>query len=706
MPATYFGRTTLQAATEKGHRRLVEYLLTVREGITMSKEQHTPCLGGRTALQVAASNGDLELVELFLGKGAGIGERQAKIAGRTALQAAAENGHLHIVKRLVGYDKSMTDAGPSENYGRTALQAAAEGGHLAVVEFLLKAGVAKPFSPGSKYYGRTALQAAAGGGILAILNMLLELANLSDVDADYEIVDKIAKNDGRNTIQAGAKGGHLEIVNRLLKLIIDLEGWVLHRECLVGSPAWNDGTWATEAAAAIGREDLCKLLCNVEITRYYINDMNGPFRRALQALSKAGYLHIYELFRDRYPQDIRAPGVLPLLVSGGHIAIIDLFMREGGWYCQDDIDGALRCASERGSVPLVDLILFQSGARFSQEAISCAINAAAGGNHLTLIDRLSEFDGSIDTDLTTAFRTAAQKGHLSMCERLIERGVDINHEATQTLTAAAGCGRLDILRYLVEKLKKGKGTAVDIHDALSAAARIGHLAAVDYLLQHGADVNHIGSYIMKFTTIKIYGKPYTTSSTPITSTALGLASSYGHFSVVERLVGKGAHVNIPEGASNIETPHISALHEAAKNGYLDIVDCLLKNGAKVDEDIDLPDQYRGLSGRLKSPLRLAAWAGHYLVVRRLLQAGADVKRYKSDRTPLVFACKGGHLAAAKELLEGGAPVDEIALEAAKRDSPRMVQLLQSYELHQDSTDVEGKGPADVENQGSTGVKDN
>lgn len=160
----------------------------------------------------------------------------------------------------------------------------------------------------------------------------------------------------------------------------------------------------------------------------------------------------------------------------------------------------------------------------------------------------------------------------------------------------------------------------------------------------------------------------------------------------------GALVN-PEASTVNATPPASALHEAARNGYLDIVDYLLRNGAKVNADAPPYDMVPHPIERImflllqsRSPLQLAARAGHYLVVRRLLQAGAAVDRYKHAHRPLVFACERGHWLAAKELLESGARVDEVALEAAKKDSLRMVQLLKSYNRHQGSTDVEDKGP--------------
>ncbi|RPB06915.1 ankyrin, partial [Morchella conica CCBAS932] len=539
LPARYFGRTVLQAATEKRHQHLVKYLLAVGADVCMSKEQHTPCLGGRTALQLAASNGDIELVNLFLEKGAGIGERQARLAGRTALQAAAENGHRDIVKRLVRYDKSMIDTGPSESYGRTALQAAAEGGHHAVVEFLLKEGVQNPFSPGSKYYGRTALQAAAGGGNLEIINILVKLRPPRTLSPD-EIMSGVANHGGRNAIQAAAERGHLEVVKQLLQFA---GGKSLPATIERPLPTSGDRIYAIEAAAAIGHEDLCKLLTGVELSiDPYSHPENEPYTRACQAASKAGHLHIYKLFRGQDLEALNAASVLTFAASNAHVEIVKLCLEDRNWP-QAKMSEALCYASKRGSLPLVDLIL--SKQKFSQQQISYAISAAAGGNHLTIVDRLLRFNRSIDTHeigLTewsiSALHSAAMGGYLSMCESLLERGAKLKQHATQTLMAAASCGRLDILKYLVEKLEQPAGTIADLNAALKAAAGAGHLGAVDYLLEQGADADHTGFTAHKIIQGNIVIK---------TITALGLASLNGHLSVVERLVGKKAHITSSAG---------------------------------------------------------------------------------------------------------------------------------------------------------------
>ncbi|KAH8144395.1 uncharacterized protein LAJ45_11619 [Morchella importuna] len=262
-------------------------------------------------------------------------------------------------------------------------------------------------------------------------------------------------------------------------------------------------------------------------------------------------------------------------------------------------------------------------------------------------------------------------GYLSMCESLLERGAKLKQHATQTLMAAASCGRLDILKYLVEKLEQSAGTIADLNAALKAAAGAGHLGAVDYLLEQGADADHTGFTAHKIIQGNIVIK---------TITALGLASLNGHLSVVERLVGKKAHITSSAGPffGGPKILPVSALHDASRNGYLDIVDYLLKNDAEFDEDIsyDMENQLV-----IQSPLQIAARVGHYLVVRRLLEAGAGVDRSsggEGSMRPLVFACEGGHLAAAKELLEKGARVDEDAIKAAEKDSPSMVRLLKSY----------------------------
>ncbi len=92
------------------------------------------------------------------------------------------------------------------------------------------------------------------------------------------------------------------------------------------------------------------------------------------------------------------------------------------------------------------------------------------------------------------------------------------------------------------------------------------------------------------------------------------------------------------------------LHEAAKQGNLELAQSLLKNGAEVD----VPD------GDGYTPLHLAAQFGHLGVVQLLSQYGAEVNVYNIHHyTPLHLAAQFGHLAVAQFLSQHGATVNVV-----------------------------------------------
>ena len=162
-----------------------------------------------------------------------------------------------------------------------------------------------------------------------------------------------------------------------------------------------------------------------------------------------------------------------------------------------------------------------------------------------------------------AFIHAVKMGDVPIVERLLHADVDI-HTA---LTWAARTGRLEITRLLLE-------ARADVHhgQALKSAAKIGHLELVDCLLSAGADPN---------------------------ARALISAAFHGHLKVTQRLLEAKADVHIPrreiisshEDMSTIHTllntlhqQHDNALYSAASMGHLDVVTCLLEHGAAFDPD--------------------------------------------------------------------------------------------------------------------------
>eukprot|EP01036_Dinobryon_divergens_P029330 gene29330-38409_t len=142
------------------------------------------------------------------------------------------------------------------------------------------------------------------------------------------------------------------------------------------------------------------------------------------------------------------------------------------------------------------------------------------------------------------------------------------------------------------------------------------------------------------------------------------AAKRGDVNEVKRLINGGANVNQED-----DTDESTALHAASSSGHAEVVDILLKAGAKVDAE----DKERN------TPLHNAAANGRADVASLLLKAKADVNGdYWSVRTPLMQAARHGRPETVPILLAAGAFIDfnfegKTALDMARgppSDTPR------------------------------------
>ncbi|KAH7110640.1 hypothetical protein B0J13DRAFT_591111 [Dactylonectria estremocensis] len=116
------------------------------------------------------------------------------------------------------------------------------------------------------------------------------------------------------------------------------------------------------------------------------------------------------------------------------------------------------------------------------------------------------------------------------------------------------------------------------------------------------------------------------------------------------------------------------LHEAAKDGLVEVVNQLLKNGADVTSRDD--DGW--------APINLAAGKGHEVVTRLLLEKGADLEAEDEDGyTPLSLAAVNGHEAVARVLVEKGANLE------AKTDNGSTPLLEAAYHGHEAVCCIQG-----------------
>ncbi|KAJ5172166.1 hypothetical protein N7492_004759 [Penicillium capsulatum] len=124
-------------------------------------------------------------------------------------------------------------------------------------------------------------------------------------------------------------------------------------------------------------------------------------------------------------------------------------------------------------------------------------------------------------------------------------------------------------------------------------------------------------------------------------TALHNAAMHDHVEVAQLLLDSGADIHAPDSDS------YTALSYAVAKGGVNVLKMLLERGASTDVTMEYP----GI------PLALAAKKarfGHDAIVRRLLDAGADINVVTDyDKDCLHLAAAGGHPKVVRTLLERG-----------------------------------------------------
>ena len=273
---------------------------------------------------------------------------------------------------------------------------------------------------------------------------------------------------------------------------------------------------------------------------------------------------------------------------------------------------ALCTAAKNGHIEMVErLLAAKADANLRSPNGMTALQAAAGNNYVYLVKLLlkakADINATSEIEKHTSLQLAAERGLFYMVELLLAAEADVNICAPGCKTAlqlAAEGGYLYVIKQLL-----AAGAEVNFctnnfitanFTALQVAVRSGHLRAVKGLLVAGADVN-ISAGI----------------------TALELAVAHKNFNMVRLLLASKADVNV---ASQLRGG--TALIEAAKIGYLEIVQMLLHAGANVNAQ----------SYSKQTALMEAAIHNNLPITNQLLNAGASTElRDQSERTALDLA---------------------------------------------------------------------
>jgi len=264
---------------------------------------------------------------------------------------------------------------------------------------------------------------------------------------------------------------------------------------------------------------------------------------------------------------------------------------------------------------------------------------------------------------------AAAKASLKVIADLLEKGMDVNEKilfsmqdeehfefrGASPLLIAAWFGKSKVVDFLLEhganinSVDSGNGGILEYAIYGPCQGRI-----VMPLLSYGADPNiknlwgSLPLHVAARQGISLLIHPLVEAGNDLNcrnsfgETALVRASKYGHEQAVQALLDLGADTTICE-----DNRQWNPLHSASYNGSEAVVDMLLQEAPNLEApDVD------GYTA-----LHIAALMNHVGAAKLLLASGADVTAKNNNReTPLHRASSAGGFEIAKLLIENGADV--------------------------------------------------
>ena len=586
----------------------------------------------------------MEVVKVLLKARAKID--QVDISRSTPLMLAAGEGHHDVVGHLIASSASVDE---KNLQNRTALHIASERGHMEVVKVLEKA-CAKIDEVDRRQ--STPLMLAARGGHQDIVSYLI---------ACNANADKKNLHD-QTALHMASKKGHMEVVHLLVKAhakIDEVDRGKFTPLMLAASEGYHDVLGHLIASgASVDRKDLHN-------------------RTALHYASQRGDLEMVKVLLNAGAKidEVDNHHATPLMLAthNKHVEIISCLL-----YAE-----MIKQDASRQTVP----VLAGHTPSGSTQKIKHGHEYAAK----VLIASGVGIKGLLSTSPPmTALMWAAQEGYDSLTKQLILQGVNVNYQNPDGRTAlhyAAHCGHLCIVQMLLKN-----GAEIDLgdkhhHTPLVLSAKAKNYFVMFYLITSGADVTQLVkhpdrdfgrgalssalNYKQIDTAIVLIAKGVGIVGLLRTSppmTALMWTAHKGYASLTKKLILQRVRVNYRNSDGR------TALHFAACNGYLHIVQILLNNGAEIDPEDD----------HHHTPLVLSVKAKKYDVMLHLITSGADVAQLakhpdKDGWEALSYALNHEQTDTAKVLMYNG-----VGIEGLLSTSPPMTALMWTAQEGYDS----------------------
>ncbi|KAJ6028114.1 hypothetical protein N7540_003690 [Penicillium herquei] len=464
------------------------------------------------------------------------------------------------------------------------------------------------------------------------LEIAAQLGLFYTVEKILKKKDSFKNSDLQTSLELATGNGHLEILDLLIekgasvspalpvatkrndtKLLGHLLDFTSNPECRLDI---RDLTKALSAAAKNGN------VKSLELIIQYAKEIPGfnlleslPLEDAVKGGHSAIVTHILQYFTlpgsiaDATPDisdtiEKKVRDALYAACKHGDEIRVSTLLSSNFTVKGEDLD----LAAETGSPILVKLLLQKARSQASDDTVdslrsSHALLVAAEKGHIDIIKLLCQAEfpiGVRSENGDTVLHKAALQGNLELTEYLMSQAADTNVEINipnnENMTPgqlAAKEGHLLIFQALQKHPQEAS-----YNDIISAAEN-GHLLMVRYLLK------------------LVRGK--TDSGNIQLERALAAAAAKGYLSVIRVLRQEDVEVNCQTGVH-------SALHMAASNGHIQVVEYLISEGA----DLNATGQFR------RTPLHESV--AHPGIMYSLLGKGADVDAVDmEDRTPLHFA---------------------------------------------------------------------
>lgn len=245
-------------------------------------------------------------------------------------------------------------------------------------------------------------------------------------------------------------------------------------------------------------------------------------------------------------------------------------------------------------------------------------------------DRLANGESNGETPL----HIAARKGQLRVAAFLLENGAPIDHQEPTKGTALAVAARWG--HKAMCELLLDKGANPNLSSPLGEAIVGGRAQTASLLLEKGADPNAIANRKTSW-----IANPITRKSAPKAFTMIGLATYLDHLPYVTQLLDAGADPN------RVPPNEFSALCLAIRERHTNIAELLIERGA------DINAIHQGMTA-----LHFAVSSQLPQLVAALIEDGARVDiEDRNGAFPIHFAARQGWLEYVKLLAPLGATID-------------------------------------------------